>query len=623
MTLVIRKPLLWTLVAISILCFVAAGWAFVHRAQLLESLPPPARDTVRGLWHGFTVERDVAIAMPDGVRLSNNIYFPRGEAVRRGTVLIRLPYGKSVYGEAYGSAEWFAARGFAVVVQDVRGRFDSEGVYAPNYLDDQDGAATIDWIVRQPWSNGKVGTFGCSALGESQIVLARARHPNHTAMISLADGGALGVIPGRLDPFGWYEGGVFTLASAFGWYLVQGEKEPRYRATAPKNVDIDAAVRGLPSIDLVRRHRRDLTDYDRFLGTPFTDPHWRDSGYIRAEDRFATPAMMVTTWQDQAMGETLALSNLIKQNADTEAARAHNHVIVAAGNHCNFESDARNGAVGDLPLGSAAIQPYWDWYGQWFDYWLKEEGKPPQLPAYRLYVTGEDRWVDAAAWPVPGARTQRWFLGSNGRANTAAGDGVLTVEAPAGEGADEFVYDPMNPVPTRGGPFCCTNNPKLRQGPVDQVEVEQRPDVLVYTSPVLTEGVRVLGPLSAELFVASSAADTDFVLKLVDVRPDGKALNIQEGALRMRYRDGYEQPALMTPGNVYRVSVDLRAVGHYFAAGHRIRLQLTSSNFPRLERNLNTGGRNFDETQGVSAHNRVLHGGATPSALLLPVLADP
>lgn len=614
----VRSKILWLIVAGVI--GVAAVYVLRNHARLLNEMPPPMRNLIRGYWHGFRVERNVMLPMPDGVRLATNVYFPRKKITPTGTVLIRLPYGKDAYQEAYGSAESFASHGFVAVVQDVRGKFDSEGIFTPNYLDDQDGVATIDWIVKQPWSNGKVGTFGCSALGESQVVLAKARHPHHTAMISLADGGALGVMPGRLDAFGWYEGGIFNLASGFGWFLESGAKEPGHRS--PEGVDVDQAIWGLPSIGLVRRYRQDPTDYERFLGASFTDPHWQDSGYVGPNDRFATPAIQVTTWQDQAVGDTLAISDLIKRNADTEAARVNNHVIVAAGNHCNFEADAKAGAVGDLPLGPEAKQPYWDWYEQWFHYWLLGEGKLPDLPAYLLYVSGEDRWVKAQTWPPAGVEMQRWYLESAGDANSSSGGGVLLPAAPERQIADKFTYDPMHPTPTRGGPFCCTNNPLLRQGSVDQSDVEKRSDVLVYSSQPLKEGVRIVGPLSADLFVSSSALDTDFIVKIVDVAPDGKALNIQEGALRMRYRDGYEHPTNLVPGSVYRVAVDVRAIGHYFAAGHRIRLQISSSNFPRLERNLNTGGRNFDESAAVIATNQVWHGAATPSAVILPVLSD-
>jgi uncharacterized protein len=216
---------------------------------------------------------------------------------------------------------------------------------------------------------------------------------------------------------------------------------------------------------------------------------------------------------------------------------------------------------------------------------------------------------------------QSWYLEGDGPANSSSGKGRLTPTAPVSTtNADEFTYDPMKPVRTRGGPICCTGNPDEPQGPVDQKEVEAREDVLVYTSDAFEKGLRIVGPLKADLYVSSSAKDTDFTVKLVDVWPDGRALNIQEGALRMRYRDSFTDPQFMTPGEIYKASVDIRAIAYYLPPGHRLRLQISSSNFPRLERNLNTGGNNYDESVGVVAVNRVLRTAAHPSAVILPVL---
>lgn len=608
--------------AIAALVLVAAGFALKFRSELTGRLPPPVRDFIRGHWHGFKVERDIMIAMPDGVRLAANLYLPRGPESRRGTVLVRLPYGKDTYGDSMELGEYFVRQGFAVVVQDMRGKFRSEGIFTPIFRDDTDGSATLDWIVRQPWSNGKVGTAGCSALGESQWVLASGRHPAHVAAIAEADGGALGVIPGRLDPFGWYEGGIFNLASGFGWFLDSGAKERGH--PQPDDVDRAAAVHGLPTVDLVRRYRRDPTDFERFLTAPFDIASWQTSGYVKSSARFAAPFLQVTAWHDQALGQTLALAGLLERNAETEVVRDNHHVIIAPGFHCSHHQIAQIGRSGEMPIAGAAALPYWDWYTQWFRHWLGDgTAKLPDLPAYLLYVTGEDRWVQSDQWPLAATDWQIWRLDSSGHANTAAGDGRLSREAPAAEHSDEFVADPGRPVPTVGGPFCCTGNKALREGSVDQREVEAREDVLVYTSEPLPHGLRVLGPLRAELFVASSARDTDLVVKIVDVAPDGGALNVQEGALRLRYREGWERAALLTPGEVYPVTVDLRAIGHYFRPGHRLRLQVAGSSFPRLERNLNTGGNNYDEKDFVIARNRVFHGPSRLSTLRLPVIDSP
>lgn len=595
---------------------------FVNRSAVMNSMPQGMRDWIRQTLLGYRIEKDVRIAISDGVRLANDVYFPRGaKQGRHPTVLIRLPYNKRTYGEAREMGEFFASHGYITVVQDFRGTSGSEGQYRPFQGERRDTSETLDWIVRQAWSNGRVGTFGCSALGETQMVLAAARHPAHAAMISLADGGALGVVPGRVDAFGWYEGGIFNLASGFGWFLEHGGLDPS--RTPPSNVDVDAAIWGLPSGELMRRHRSDATGYERFLTTPLSDPAWARDDFVSADDHFATPALQITTWQDQAVDATLAMSLMMNRDASVQGAANRNHVIIAPGNHCNFLEVPKGGRVADLAVGPESYLPYASWYLAWFDHWLRGQPLRLALPPYLLYVTGEDKWVESSQWPLPDVSYQRWNLQSQGHANSWRGDGVLSLQPPTTQVADSFRYDPAHPVPTRGGPFCCTANPALRPGPVDQREVEERDDVLVYSSPALAQGVRVLGPIEAELTVMSDAPDTDIVAKLVDVDPAGVAINVQEGALRLRFRDGLQHPQLMQPGKPYTVRVPMRALGHYFKAGHRIRLQVTSSNFPRLERNLNTGGRNFDEATGRVANNTVLHGPGAPSALILPVLEKP
>jgi uncharacterized protein len=612
------------IILLLVLAVLAVGglYALKHRSAIVGALPVPIRDTVRGLVHGFTVERNVMLTMPDGVRIASNIYKPRSGNGPFATILVRLPYNKSKYGEAVWIGEEFSTYGYVVVVQDVRGTFASEGVFTPSRLEAEDGSATMDWIAKQPWSNGRVGTFGCSSLGEAQMFMARMKNPHHRALIAQGNGGAMGTAFNRYTFFGLYEGGIFNLASGFGWFLSNGSKH----AGHPRpEVDRARVLWELPSGTLVSRHRKDPTDYEDFISKPFSDAYWRDLGYISDEHRFTTPGLQVNAWQDQTVADTLLLGELMKRNADSPEARDHQHVVIGAGGHCGFETEQNDGKVGDFELGPNAPQNYWGWYHGWFDYWLRDKKDAlPDLPPYLLYVMGEDRWVKANEWPPKAVEFRPWYLGGTAPANSVRGGGTLAPDAPAGEGtSDEFTYDPAKPVPTRGGPICCTDTPGDRPGPIEQREVEEREDVLVYTSEPLKEGLRILGPLRAELHVSSSALDTDFTAKLVDVFPDGRALNIQEGALRMRYRDSFTNPELLKPGEVYKVSVDMRAIGWYLPPGHRLRLQISSSNFPRLERNLNTGGYNHDETVGVVARNRVYRDSVRPSAVILPVLDKP
>ncbi|MEP6501829.1 MAG: CocE/NonD family hydrolase [Betaproteobacteria bacterium] len=610
-----RKSALAVAAALA-LCAIALAWPTSRHA--LSSLIPRARLVeLNGLRFGYRVERELRLPMPDGVHLATSLYLPRGQDAKLATVLVRLPYGRLEYGEGLTAAEYFARRGYAVVVQDLRGTSDSEGELVPYRSGTSDGTATLDWIAAQPWSNGRVGTFGCSALGESQYVLARSHHPALRAMIPLGAGGAIGSAAGRHGYFGVYEGGIFELASGFGWFVEHGAKSPRAAAAAP--FDIASAVRGLPVADLVQRHRPAPNGYDDFMRMSLADPAWHALGYFDDTDRLTAPSLEVTTWGDQTVGDTLAVDAQLRRASDGTPA-PERHLIVAPGTHCHAQETGDSGRYGDIDVPHSDA-PWFEWYERWFDHWLRDRGDGlAGMAPIRYYMMGEGRWLDAPSWPPPQAQVQRWYLDGGGHANGAQGDGVLAPLAPAQPAHDDYVYDPNTPVPSRGGPLCCTGNPADRAGPVDQKDVESRPDVLVYTSRVLDAPLRIAGPLRASLRFASSAVDTDVVARLTDVWPDGHATNIQEGALRTRYRGGFAQPRLMAPGEPVTLAVDMRSIGYTLPAGHRLRLVITSSSFPRLERNLNTGGDNARETTIVVARNRVLHGPDAPSYVELPLL---
>jgi putative CocE/NonD family hydrolase len=592
------------------------------RHALSGALPKDRVVQFNGLRFGYGVERDLRIPMPDGVRLAASLYLPRQRDAKLATVLVRLPYGRLEYGEALNAAERFARLGYAVLVVDLRGTHDSEGEFDPYAHGESDGATTLDWIAAQPWSNQRVGTYGCSALGETQYVLARAHHPALRAMVPLGAGGAVGAAAGRHAYFGLYEGGVFQLASGFGWFVQYGTRSPQAPAMQP--FDIAGALRELPVAGLVQRHRPGPNAYEAFVSRPLADPSWHALGYLDDTDVPAVPAFEITTWGDQTVGDTLALDAALAAKAAAAPASApERHLVIAPGTHCHNEEAGESARFGDLEV-QGADAPWFDWTARWFDHWLRDRGAGlARMPRVLYYMMGDQRWHGAPGWPPPQARMERWYLDGAGRANGARGDGVLAPARPAAAAVDEFVYDPLSPVPSRGGPVCCTGNPADRAGPVDQREVEAREDVLVYTSPVLQAPLALAGPLRAVLQVSSSAPDTDFVARLVDVWPDGRAIGIQEGALRARYREGVANPLSMEPGVPATLEVDMRAIAWHLPAGHRLRLDITSSSFPRLERNLNTGGDNAHEARSVPARNRVLHGGERLSWIDLPVLPAP
>ena len=597
----------------------AAGTVYLSRGWILGHVPARFLYPVLSTAFGFRVDRDVMIPMRDGIRLAANIYYPTRYAPPFPTVLVRTPYDKNNFGENRSDQLFFLRRGYAVAAQDMRGKFHSEGEFTPFRGDSEDGSDTVDWLARQPWSNGRVGTFGCSSQGDTQMMLARERNPRHAAIIAGASGGAIGSAGGRYS-YGSYEGGIYKLASGFTWFVQSGGKTPNARLQRP--IDYAQALPGLPIVELVRRFRSDPTDFEDYVGRPLHDPYWKVSGYISDEDRFSTPSLIVNTWHDATVGDTLVLAEAMKRNWVGGPSQANQHVVIAPGLHCDLWGAAQTGKVGDLPVGAAAAQPYSEWYAAWFDYWLRGEAhRKLDLPAYRFYVLGEDRWADSDEWPPHGIRYKRWYLGGT-RANSADGGGTLDREPPrSADQYDEFRYDPSNPVPTRGG-VIRTDDLAQDSAPLDQHDVESRNDVLVYTSAPLRDGLRMAGPLRAEFYVSSSARDTDFVVKLVDVRPDEVALNIQEGALRMRYRNGFTVPTLMREGEIYLARIDLRAIAYYLPAGHRLRVQISSSSFPRLERNLNTGGNNYDEAVGIIALNRVFKTREHASAVLIPEWPD-
>ena len=575
------------------------------------------------------LERSVPVPVSDGVRLSTDLYFPEGAPQPFPVILIRTPYDKNGFRTSNPAARIFAGQGYVAAVQDVRGRFESAGEYLVSAYDRRDGSDTVDWLARQPWSTGKIGTYGCSYLGENQMQLAAERNPHHAAALPQAGGGSRRF-------FGIYLDGAFELSSAVGWFSRAGSKyylaPPAgasaefwarwgdYFHPAPQLPEIDyrRVFRSLPLLDMMKEAGGLVTDWEGFVSHDPGDPWWKQFGYIDDTDRFDVPALHVNGWYDLGVADTLALFGLLSRNAVTDRGRDHQFVLISPATHCRSETTSRQTLIGARPLGDAR-RDYYSFYLRWFDYWLKgiENGVTSE-PKVQIFVMGKNEWRGENEWPLARTRFTPYYLHSQGRANSRFGDGVLSLEKPETEPADRFVYDPAFPVPSVGGPICC--NPDTAEGAFDQSSLETRQDVLVYTTPVLTSGLEVTGPMQLVLYVSSSARDTDFTAKLVDVYPDGNAYNVQEGILRLRYREGYQKKLWMDPAEIYKVTIDLQATSNHFGPGHRIRVEVSSSNFPRFDRNLNTGGDIYSETECQIARNTVHHSARYPSHLLLPVI---
>jgi putative CocE/NonD family hydrolase len=472
------------------------------------------------------------------------------------------------------------------------------------------------------------------------MAVASLDHPAHTTLVAQGFGAGVGRIGDWYEQGNWYRGGAEQMLF-FAWlYGNQNNQRPmfppdmsqedlvrvsRYFDLAPEmpRVDWSEGLRHLPLVDLMKNVQGPKGIYEEMIKRTPNDPAWYEGGLYHDDMPFEKPSLWFMSWYDVSTGPNLALFNHVRENATDPMVRDNQYAVIAPTLHCAYTRATENTVVGDRSVGDAR----WDYdalvYG-WFDHWLKgeENGLTDTLPRVRYFTMGSNRWQSADAWPPPNAEGIEYYLDSGGNANTLHGDGVLTPRAPEEERSDAFTYDPFNPVPSHGGNVCCTGN-AVRGGALDQQEMEEREDILVYTTEPFEDGVEVTGAIDVTLFVSSDVKDTDFTVKIIDVYPDGTAYNLDETIQRVRYRDGYEEPVFMEPGEVYEVKLGPMSTSNFFAPGHRIRIEVSSSNFPRFTRNLNTGGRIWDETEGVVAHNVVHHSPRYPSRIRLPIIRRP
>ena len=583
------------------------------------------------------IQKSRMIPMRDNIRLSTDLYVPKNKEGKLPVILIRTPYNKNAFRnkEKKHIAHFFSSQGYIVAVQDCRGKFESEGIYSPPAGNEaNDGYDTVDWLTKQDWSNGKVGTFGCSYPGETQMVQAPLMHPGLAAMIPQAAGGVIGAANGRYNYWAGFKGGVLDHAASISWYFRAAHKysyKPPPGLTDTEILNIreffNPAVTKLPDIDLEQLNwYLPLIDVMNEAGAPpndwvdlitkdFGDSWWHDvMGFYNGNEKFNTPAIHMSSWYDFSVEETLFASNYFRENAVSKSATENQFVIIAPTGHCDFDGADENTQVGELYIGDARFD-YLGTYLKWFDYWLKDqENSVTDMPKVQYYTMGKNQWQSADAWPLPETKFAKYYLHSDGSANSRYGNGRLSLKPPKNELPDIYIYDPGNPVPTLGG---SRSEPP---GAFDQATVEIRNDVLVYSTPILKKGIEITGPITLIIYVSSSAKDTDFTAKLVDVYPDGKAYNIQDTIFRSRYRDGFTKKVWMKEDEVYKIQLNLNAASNYFASGHIIRLQVSSSNFPMYERNLNTGGNNYDETEWIVAENTIHHSKEYPSHIILPII---
>jgi predicted acyl esterase len=534
------------------------------------------------------------IAMRDGVRLCTNIFRPQG--IPRGPVLlVRTPYGKP--SELIGNYQYFVDQGYALVIQDVRGRKDSEGKFRQVDQETADGEDTLNWIGHQPWCDGNVGMIGGSYLGMTQWRAALGNSPYLKAIFPVVAGS-----DEYLDRF-YSPGGALKLGHRLEW-MAENVRAPGF-ALPP----FSTFVNHLPLRTADRAATGQSIDFfQQALTHPSYDTYWKEESTFRSLNRIKVPAFIVGGWYDNYVESDLETFRKLQSRFP------ENRVVIGPWPH---NMSIKFPGVDFGPDSGAPIRRY---QRLWFDRWLRDKTDEdlPDQPV-QLFMMGDNRWRGFSQWPPEESVATPFFLDSGGAANTLDGDGRLRRHMPEQEMADRFLYDPHDPVPTRGGAVCC-NQDVFPWGPMDQRSVERRKDVLVYTSRPLNYDLEIAGTVRLVLYVETTAPDTDITAKLVDVFPDGEARNLTDGILRLRYRKSLEKPELLQPGSVYPVTVDVGVTANVFKTGHRIRLEVSSSNFPRFDRNLNTGRPIADETQWRQARQTVWHGPAKPSHLLLPVI---
>lgn len=585
-----------------------------------------------------TAKRRLLVPMRDGVALSTDVYMPKEARKGLPTIFIRTPYNTDqLYPDELALILEATRRQYVVVVQSERGRYFSEGKWEILGRPQTDGYDALSWIAKQDWSNGKVGTIGCSSSAEWQLALAAQNHPAHAAMIPMAAGAGIGTV-GRFQEQGnWFTGGA--VRSLFTVWLYETENQAR--AQLPSGLDAKTRTRVAEFNDLdtkkpevawsTQMKHLPVADILQDLGDPrgvFEDliklkpasSEWSKGGLYQQTPNWGVPALWFNSWYDVSIGPNMELFNQIRASSPDEEARDNQYVVVAPRPHCEFDKLGPDNVVGERNLGDTSFDVDREIFS-WFDRWLKDDKQafPKNTPHVRYYAMGGNMWKGTEQWPPKDAAPMRLYLTSGGHANSLFGDGRLSDRPPQGEGADAYRYDPGNPVQTLGGNDCC-NGGLSAAGALDQRSIEARQDVLVYTSDPMTSDLEVSGFIDAVLQVSSDARDTDFTVKILDVTPDGTAWILGDTILRARYREGFDREVWMTPDRVYSLKPSPIATSNVFLKGHRIRIEVSSSNFPKFFRNLNTGGDNVTETQGVVANNAIHYSLEKPSYIELPVV---
>ncbi|HVN29138.1 MAG TPA: CocE/NonD family hydrolase [Candidatus Binataceae bacterium] len=573
-------------------------------------------------------EKNVEIPMRDGCVLRGDLFRP-DTPEKLPVIINRTPYNKAmpmVFALTMDSLR-AAAAGYNVLIQDCRGRFASDGEWDCFTVEARDGYDTVEWAARQPWSDGNIGMYGASYMGATQW-LAASTAPPHLKCISP-------LITASDYHDGWtYQGGAFSLFFNVSWTMGALAPARLLREREQKGANetlLQELGATVGSIDRMRdtMEHLPLRDFPMFrkgapyffdwLAHPGYDDYWKSLNIEEQHRNITVPALNIGGWYDIFQGGTIRNYLGMRKSGANDTARRAQRLVLGPWHHAVPLANL----VGSVDFGMASSPISIDLDGtqlRWFDHWLKgaRNGFDAEAPV-RVFTMGINKWRDEKEWPLPGSDFRRFYLHSRGRANSSAGDGALSTENPGDEPSDVFLYNPLHPAPTIGGALCCYPG-ALQGGAWDQREAEERADVLVYSTEPLAEDFEVTGPVRMVLYASSSAPDTDFTAKLVDVNECGFARNLTEGIIRARYRESFAHEKMLKPGEVTEFSIDMWSTSNVFQKGHRIRLEISSSNFPRFDRNPNTGHPQFADAETRPAIQTVMHNRGFASHLVLPVI---
>jgi len=555
--------------------------------------------------YGVKAKYNVWIPMRDGVRLSADIYLPDKEG-KYPVLLMRTYYGKCDHDlsnkEMKEFIQYFVERGYVVVIQDCRGRYDSEGEFYIEIYDFDDGYDTVEWCGTQEWSNGNVGMFGCSYPG--CVCWSAAISGNkHLKCIAPRDATSDSYFNG-----GFMRGGV--VEGWLPWCLHTAGRTSRNKLG--KEIDWRKITVQLPLINLDDHLGFNFPWWKDYFKHPCYDEYWERFSYENKHDQVAAASLNIGGWYSSSdIDGTIRNFLGVRKKGKNLPPGTHHKLLIGSWPHCKIVT-----SFGEVNFGEEANIDLKEVMLRWFDYWLKGKGTGiMDEPLVKYFLMSANKWCTAQEWPPEGVSFTRYYIHSGGRANSLYGDGLLSTEPSEDETFDQYTYDPENPVPFPIG--------EIENIILDQRSVERRDDVLMYTTSPLKKNVNVVGPIRAKIFASSSAVDTDFVAKLVDVYPNDMAIYLTIGIVRTRYRSSFRKPTLIEPGVIYEYNIDVSNTANQFKKGHRIRLEISSSAFPRFLKNQNTGKDIGTDTESIVARQKIYHTRDYSSYLELPILEEP